>query len=89
MSPSQRAALEAAKQLFKPGYARDITQDIIDGCATDQDADSLFRTAILDETWELGDASDLFYLCIEVMHPEKPARPDNQAANVLRHRWQR
>lgn len=57
------------------GYAYDLMWAFVEGTASVEDADALFRTLMLDEGWGLEDASEVFQqalrLC-DVLPDEDP-----------------
>ena len=52
--------LQEAKTKLKSGYAHDLLATILDGEADVSDPDCLFRTLVLDERWDVDDASELY-----------------------------
>lgn len=56
--------LEAFQITLGSGYAFDIIQSFRDGTAMEQDADSLFRTLVLDEEWCIEMATEAYHACM-------------------------
>jgi hypothetical protein len=52
--------LEVLLSCMTHGYAHDLTRSIMDGEGTDQDADSLFRTLVLDHDFTVDEARELY-----------------------------
>jgi hypothetical protein len=85
MNPSHKRALEAAHALLRSGYAADLISDILAGDTSETDADSLFRTLVLDEGWSEGvDARDLFNIARQAIIGSEY---DNELANRAHARW--
>lgn len=84
MNPSHQRALEAAHKLLPSGYAADLISDIMAGDTSETDADSLFRTVMLDEQWAEGDATDLFNIAWQAIIGSEY---DNELANRAHARW--
>lgn len=62
--------MEAKKRLGRGGYAYDIIENITDPeyeTSSEQDADSLFRTLVIDEAWSVSSANVVYLAACSII----------------------
>lgn len=62
----------------KHGYAHDIAQGILEGNGEDRDADTLFRTLVLDESVDVETAKDLYNEAVTLIEDEIEESEDSE-----------